>query len=133
MKKLILFPFFLIVAINADSDVSSKNTNNTLLFSGCNTPISRTARSCDVMYSSYKEKYKLVKGYASIFQDKSKSCTKNGIKQAKELAYDLAEEECDYKVLDFVIDHSLGLACDHIYNQKRNFMFKNEYCRKYIQ
>ena len=76
----------------------------------------------------------MLKDYASVFPSKKiKTCTKEGIKHVKELAYDKAEEECDYKVIDFLADHTVGLACDHTYEHKRNFMFKNEYCNKYIK
>ena len=68
-----------------------------------------------------------------MFQAKPSACTINGLKNAKESAYDQAEEECDYKIIDSMIDNTIGLACDHIFNQKRNFMFKNEYCSKYIK
>ena len=75
----------------------------------------------------------LAKDYAGMFQAKPSACTINGLKNAKESAYDQAEEECDYKIIDSMIDNTIGLACDHIFNQKRNFMFKNEYCSKYIK
>ena len=109
------------------------DTNNKVPSNNCNTPSFYMAKNCDSMYSVYKEKYTLAKNYAAMFQTKPSTCTVDGLKNAKELAYDQAEEKCDYRIIDSIIDNTIGLACDHIFNQKRNFMFKNEYCNKYIK
>lgn len=105
---------------------------NHSLVSNCNTPSSRTAKNCDRMYAIYKEKYTLLKSYNSSMHgegNKIDVCTTNGIKSAKELAYNQAEEKCDYKIIDFIVDNTIGLACNHIYKNPRNFMFKSEYCK----
>lgn len=102
-------------------------------FSSCNTSAAMYARSCSAMYDLYKKKYNLLKDYTRAFPDKKiKTCTPEGIKHAKEIAHEQAEEQCDYKVLDFTVDHTIGLACKNIYQEKKPFLFKSEYCKTHL-
>jgi len=105
----------------------------TYSFGSCNTTNASYAKSCRMMYSMYKKKYNLLKDYTKASGNKKIStCTKAGLKHVKELAREQAEEQCDYKVLDFTVDNTIGLACKNIYEEKRGFLFKTEYCKKHL-
>ncbi len=96
----------------------------------CNTTASQFSKNCEAMYSSYKDKYQRVKVLYRIDPNLA-DCTKH-VKDLIKNSQNQVQEKCDYKIIDFVSNNTLGLACKQVVSNKP-FLFKSEFCKLHVK